>query len=93
MSTFITNQMLDDAILAQEATFDSHDVIRLLMQRHPQEYVRDLYTHVKVADPIRTYHALLGKRLSGLGTLEPLGDVDSPNVRGGRTGNQKWRRK
>lgn len=55
----------------------------------------DLYSFVAQPDPIQSLHASIGKRLLGIDSIEKAGTdkLQSANVRGNETDNQKWRRK
>ena len=86
-----------EAVVAQisDREFDSHTVIRELMRRHPQAYVRELYEHRENEDPIHVTHAQIGRILTQLKSIKKLNRVDSPNVRSqdlGGTENQRWER-
>lgn len=90
------NNVSDDMIraLIQEMpeVFDSHALIFRIMQRHPQEYVRDAFALINENnDPIHLLHMRLGARFEGLG-LTKTRRVTSTNVRGENTENQDWRR-
>jgi hypothetical protein len=88
--THITDAMLLDVIGPLPTTFDSHAVIRGLMTIYPQEYVREEYTNVSNPDPIRETHRQIGIVLLGVPSIRPTRKVNSPNVRGPITENQKW---
>jgi len=72
--------------------FDSHLFIFAFMRRFPREYTQRLYNYVSSDDPIRAFHAEIGKMLKRRPDLEALGKTNSDNVRGMPTENEKWRK-
>ncbi len=72
--------------------FDSHAFIFAFMRRFPREYTHGLYNYVNSDDPIRQFHAEIGKMLKSRDDLEALGKISSDNVRGMHSANEKWRK-
>ena len=72
--------------------FDSHLFIFAFMRRFPKEYAQGLYNYVGSDDPIRVFHAEIGKLLKRRNDLEALGKDESVNVRGLHSANEKWRK-
>lgn len=90
--THITDAILSTVIGPMPDFFESHDVIQGLMTSYPQEYVRELYDKVSAADPIQTTHSVIGRTLHRIPGIVAVNRVDSPNVRGPVTENQRWRK-
>ena len=89
--TNITDTIIQSAINEMSNEFDSHDLIFWLMQKHPQEYTKDLYKNRNAEDPIRELHRKIGLKLQGTG-LTKLGKLKSLNVRCSPTENVKWKK-
>ena len=88
----ITDQILDQAITFLDAEFDSHDVIKKVMQIAARPYAEDL-AKASGDDPFISLHSSIGTRLLGFKSIEPTKKVMSMNVRGQITENQGWRKK
>jgi hypothetical protein len=89
----LTDEILGEAIeQMSNPTFDSHEIIRHLMRRHPREYATDLHMTAG-QDPIQTLHATIGRRLTSFGVIEKTGSVKSMNVRGEVSDNEGWRKR
>lgn len=88
----VTDDILREAIAAQPVDFDSHAVIRQIMRLAPRAYADDLAA-TNGDDPIRAYHASIGRRLLQRTDIEATRKARSRNVRGENTANQGWRKK
>lgn len=92
---YITDAVLDRAIALANARCDSHEIIRHIQQRFPREYTDQLahYGRGRSADPIRTLHQQIGRRLRMRPQIWRTARVRSPNVRNVTpTSNQGWRK-
>ncbi len=90
--THITTATLTGVIGRLDRSFDSHQVIQGLMTHYPQEYVRELYDVILDPDPRMAGHMVIGMAIHDVPGVIADGDVESPNVRGKTTKNQRWRK-
>jgi len=90
--THISDPLLAAVVRPMPNSFDSHEVIQVLMTKHPKEYVSELYQNVRSDDPIRVTHSEIGRALHRVPGLRTNGRVDSVNVRGPVTENQRWQK-
>jgi hypothetical protein len=88
----LTDEILQAAIAKLPATFDTHAVIREVMNIEPRLYADDLHA-ASGNDPILSLHSSIGSRLARFENLEKTRKVNSPNVRGEDTENQEWSKK
>ena len=73
--------------------FDSHNFIFVFMRKYPKVYTQGLCRYNSSDDPIRIFHAEIGKFLKQCTEIESLGEKDSTlNARGLHSKNEKWRR-
>lgn len=91
---YLTDPMFTNVISALPQFFDSHAVIRGLMSKYPQEYVKELNANVASSDPIRETHRQIGQHIGSIRNVQKntaIGRVESTNIRGPVTENQAWR--
>jgi len=72
--------------------FDSHAFIFEFMKSFPVVYTQRLYDLVDTSDPIRIFHAEIGKMLKRRNDIKALGKDETINVRGLHSANEKWRK-
>lgn len=88
----VDDTMIAAVINSLPTNFDSHRFIDDLKVMYPSEYATDLAARGKAVDPECSLHGHYAKRLARRTELVKDGRGLSINVRGGMTGNQKWRK-
>ncbi len=92
----ISTEMLENAVSQCGNSFDTHEVIRILMKDNPHAYVNHLSKLMHTEDPILQGNALIGRKLKNdCDVLSIMKDekVNSPNLRNqDETMNQGWKK-
>lgn len=89
----LSEDQVTEILETLEHQFDSHAFIFEFMRRFPRIYVQRLYNYVDSNDPIRVFHAEIGKFLKQRSDIIALGKTSSANVRGLPSVNENWRKK
>lgn len=89
---FLSDEHVSEILESLNKEFDSHRFIFEYMRKFPQEYTYGLYEYRNSKDPIRAFHAVIGKQLLNHSKLTALGKDSTPNIRGLHSENEKWKK-
>lgn len=91
---YISSQILQIAVLAQDDVFTSHDVIRFLYTNYQHDYLNELNSNGTAKYPFTETHRQIGSALARLKALiAKSGKVPSTKtMRGKETLVETWRK-
>ncbi|MCK4575165.1 hypothetical protein KAU34_02015 [candidate division WOR-3 bacterium] len=89
----LRDEQVNEILKLLPEKFDSHAFIFEFMKKYPRDYTKELCKYKDSNDPIRIFHAEIGKLLKRNPNLNALGKNSTINVRGLHSDNEKWHKK